>query len=165
MPRGGHGRVGPMGQDAATRKLHGSRTRPHHRAKSGSAPSAGECQRPPGLSRLETAFWNYYAPQLAAERRLTLKARDTLAKYCTALAVVSGLRTALASRKRADMAARAGNRKELRQWLLAARLYENDLLFNPASSIRAPQVDIAPPIAPGARDPFDEEFDDEPVVN
>lgn len=120
------------------------------------------CDHPPGLSRMEVAFWNYYAPQLAAERRLTLKARDTLAKYCTALAVVSGLRKALASRKRAEIAARSGTRKELRQWLLAARLYENDLLLNPASSIRAPKPDIAPPVEPGSADPFDE-FDDDTV--
>lgn len=164
MPRGGHNKSGPVAHDAATRKLHGAQTRRQHRAKGDAGVSMMVCDRPPGLSKTELAFWDYYAPQLAAERRLTLKARDTLAKYCTALAVVSGLRASLASRKRADIAERSATRKELRQWLLAARLYENDLLLNPASSIRAPKPDVIPSSEPGVADRFDE-FDDDVSVN
>lgn len=164
MPRGGHGKSGPIANDGAARQLHGSKLRPRHRQKGDVGTVMDVCAHPPGLTRLEMAFWNYYAPQLAAERRLTLKARDTLAKYCTALAVVSGLRKSLASRKRADIAERKTTRKELRQWLLAARLYENDLLLNPASSIRAPKPDVLPPLTPGAADVFTE-FDGDGPVN
>jgi hypothetical protein len=135
--------------DAATRALRGSKTRPRHRVQGDDVGAGGPmpvCAPPPGLSKLETSFWHYYAPTLAASRRLPPKARDTLAKYCTALAVVSGLRAQLASRKRADVGERREIRRELRQWLLCGRLYENDLLLNPASLARAPKVDGA--IAP-----------------
>jgi phage terminase small subunit len=128
-----------MAQDAASRALRGSRERPHHRQKGDADAPILVCDPPPGLSKSEQTFWRYYAPQLAAERRLTLKARDTLAKYCTSLAVVADLRRALTSRKRQDVEQRSNVRKELRQWLLASRLYENDLILNPASSIRAPK--------------------------
>lgn len=165
MPRGGHGKSGPAPKDTETRKLHGSRTRHNHRTKGDLGAPIAVCAPPPGLSKPELAFWNYYAPQLAAERRLSAKMRDTLAKYCTALAVVGGLRHALASRKKVDLEQRSANRKELRQWLLAARLYENDLLLNPASSIRAPKADVPPPIEPGVVDPFDEFDDDATSVN
>jgi len=124
------------------------------------------CAAPPGCTRLERAYWNYYAPLLAAERRLTMKARDTLAKYCTALAVVTGLRRSLASRRPKEIAVRDKTRKELRQWVLAARLYENDLILNPASAIRAPKEDVPPPIPPGAPvSDFDTEFDADDTVN
>jgi phage terminase small subunit len=149
-----------VARDATRRKLRGARTRARHRDKGDLGIVAPACDPPPGLSRRERAFWQYYAPALAAERRLTIKARDVLAKYCSALAVVAGLRTALASRKRTDIALRANTRKELRQWLLAARLYENDLLLNPAASIRAPRPDVPPPLTPGSEDPFAEFEDD-----
>lgn len=112
------------------------------------------CDPPPGLSKSEQAFWRYYAQQLKAEKRLTLKSRDTLAKYCTALAVVSDLRRQLWSKKRDDIAQRAAVRKELRQYLLASRLYENDLILNPSSSVRAPRPEtgIDDPATPD--DPF-----------
>jgi phage terminase small subunit len=161
MPRGGHGRSGPPPADTKTRALHGSRTRPQHRTI---APPAGTlgCQPPPGLSRSEQRFWNYYAPELAAERRLTGKTRDALAKYCTALATVADLRRQIASRKPRDLENRSGYRKELRQWLLASRLYENDLLLNPASAARSLPRGEEPtdPLPPPAQDPFSE-FDAE----
>lgn len=154
MPRGGHSKSGPIAQGEEARRLHGSRTRANHREKGAIGVAMVVCSPPPGLSKGEQAFWNYYAPQLVAERRLTMKSRDTLAKYCTALAVVSGLRRQLSSRKRTDIEERSDTRKELRQWLLASRLYENDLLLNPASAVRAPKADVAPPIEPDAPDTF-----------
>lgn len=94
-----------------------------------------------------------------------MKVRDALATYCTARAVISTLRAKLTSRKRDDLAERSATRKELRQWVLAARLYENDLVLNTASSIRAPQADVPPPVEPGVSDPFDEFDDDATTVN
>ena len=159
MPRGGHAKTGPAIKDAATRALHGSRERPQHRTKGDAGAPMIVCAPPPGLSKAERAFWTYYAPPLAAEHRLTLKARDTLAKYCTALAVVADLRRRLASRRRADRAQRPAVLKELRQWLLASRLYENDLILNPASAIRAPKPTggDGPPAQGDALSDFDDE--------
>ena len=166
MPRGGHGKTGPVAADTQTRRLRGSRTRPQHRAKGDAgAPMVG-CDPPRGLSRTEQNFWRYYAPALAVEHRLTVKTRDTLAKYCTALAVVANLRTLLASRKPANRAERGPVRKELRQWLLASRLYENDLLLNPASAIRAPKPIVGgdgPPPQGDALSDFDD--DDDAAIN
>jgi hypothetical protein len=65
--------------------------------------SVAGCAPPPGLSRAEMAFWEYYAPALLAERRLTTTTRDALAKYCTALAMVADLRRELVSRKREEI--------------------------------------------------------------
>jgi phage terminase small subunit len=135
MMQGGHGRSGPAPADADTRHLLGTKKR-RRRTATVVGDLMGIPEAPSDLSEAERHFWNYYAPQLAAERRLTGKARDVLAKYCTALAVVSGLRAALAS---PEIAQRSATRKELRQWLLTARLYENDLILNPASSLRALQ--------------------------
>jgi hypothetical protein len=114
------------------------------------------CAAPPGLSKREGAFWSYYAPLLVANRRLTCEARDTLAKYCTALATVAELRQQIASRKPKDLVDRSANRKELRQWLTVSRLYETDLLLNPASAVRAPKAETEP-LTPD--DPFNE-FDE-----
>jgi phage terminase small subunit len=165
MPRGGHVKSGPAVKDAATRALHGSRDRPQHRTKGDAGAAMIVCApSPPGLSRAERGFWTYYAPLLAAEHRLTLKARDTLAKYCTALAVVADLRRRWGSRRAADRADRSATLKELRQWVLASRLYENDLILNPASAIRAPKVSggEGPPAQGDALSDFD---DDDAAVN
>src|SRR4051812_5171404 len=108
MPRGGHGRSGPPPQGQKERDLRGSRTRAHHRAVI--APMSLGCEPPPGLSKQELAFWRYYAPALFAERRLTGKTRDTLAKYCTSLATVADLRRQIASRKPRDLENRSGYR-------------------------------------------------------
>lgn len=123
------------------------------------------CAPPTGLSRSEQRFWKYYAPQLAAEKRLSMKARDTLAKYCTALAVVADLRGQLTSRKREHIAQRSYVRKELRQWLLASRLYENDLILNPASAIRAPRAEGGEDDPPPPDDPFTQFDDDDSAIN
>jgi len=163
MPRGGHSKSGPVIQDAQARALRGSRERPQHRTKGDLGQPMIACDAPPGMSPAERKFWDYYAPQLVASRRLPLKARDALAKYCSALAVVADLRRRIfSSRSKADIANRTQNRKELRQWVLAARLYENDLLLNPSSLVR-----VAKPEGGGGsgggelndEDPFDE-FDD-----
>lgn len=132
--RGGHSRSGSAPADGATRRLVGAKERPQ-RTTTVISDSLATCEAPADLSEAEQDYWNYYAPKLAAERRLTVKSRDVLAKYCTALAIVSGLRAVLASR---DSAQRSTTRRELRQWLLTARLYENDLILNPASVLRAP---------------------------
>jgi hypothetical protein len=166
MPRGGHGKSGPAPKDAATRALHGSRTRAQHKTKGDAGAPMILCDPPPDLSKSERKFWAYYAPQLVAEGRLTLKARDTLAKYCTSLAVVAGLRKQLESKKREDVDNRSNNRKELRQWILASRLYENDLLLNPSSSIRAPKPGgVDPPVPNDPMDAFDDEAEDDATVN
>jgi len=160
MPRGGHSKSGPVQQNASIRALKGGRTRDRHRAKG----SVGElmivCEPPADLSKAERRYWSYYAPQLVAEGRLTLKARDVLSKYCSALAIVASLRKLLESRKREDIADRSANRKELRQWLLASRLYENDLLLNPSASIRAPKPGGLPPVPDDPMDAFDADDDD-----
>lgn len=162
MPRGGHGKSGPVQKDSATRTLHGSRTRQQHRKKGDVGAPMIVCDPPPDLSKAEKKFWGYYAPQLVAEGRLTMKARDTLAKYCTSLAVVASLRRQLESKKREDVDNRSSNRKELRQWILASRLYENDLLLNPSSSIRAPKPGgVDPPVPNDPMDDYDEDLDDD----
>lgn len=118
------------------------------------------CDAPDGLSEVELKYWEYYAPKLKAQRRLTMLARDTLAGYCSALAVIHDLRIELAQSKtpRKDKVAA---RRELRQYLAIKRLYENDLLLNPATATRGKAFDDPPPL-PGAgdSDPFDDEFDD-----
>jgi hypothetical protein len=150
MPRGGHSRVGPLPADAATRQLYGSRTRPQHRRVDPIVGDAAPDTTPPAdLSDAERAYWSFYAAALVEARRFTPTCRDALAKYCVALAVIAELRQALVSRRRADRTARRETLRELRQWLLAARLIENDLLLSPAAALRAPQP--APHPAP---DPF-----------
>lgn len=166
MPRGGHGKSGPVQKDAATRALHGSRTRSQHRQRGFVGEPMIVCEPPPDLSKPERTFWAYYAPQLVSEGRLTMKSRDTLAKYCTALAIVAGLRKQLESKKREDIELRSANRKELRQWLLASRLYENDLLLNPSSSIRAPKPSgVERPVPNDPLDDFDDNTEANDTVN
>ena len=127
-----------MAHNPATRKLRSGRTRRPSSVRGDAGLLVDTCAPPPDLSRKETVFWNYYVGLLAAERRLTKKVRDGLAKYCTSLAIVAELRVELAAKTRTAVARRAETRKELRQWLLVGRLLENDLLLNPASSARAP---------------------------
>lgn len=153
MSRGGHSRSGRASFTEEVRKLHGTPQRERHRSKGDSGQPMVDCAPPPGLSKRELGFWAYYSSALSAEGRLSLKARDCLAKYCVALAVVGALRRQLTSSKRRDIEQRSDTRKELRQWLSLSRLYENDLLLSPASSVRAPSQ---PPTTP--EDPF-EEFD------
>jgi hypothetical protein len=166
MPRGGHGRSGRKQQSAVARKLHGSRKRPRHKVPRTVGQPMTASDPPPGLSRQEREQWTYYAPLLAQEGRLTLKARGVLLKYCAGMAMVNMLRKAIGSRRPKDIEAREKNRRELRQWALALRLYENDLLLNPSSAIRAPGPEPAPPIPPGTpTSEFDKEFDDDATVN
>ncbi len=139
MPRGGHGRVGPAAFDAARRTLHGTKTRRRHREKGAIGEPMITCDPPPHLTAQQRRIWKYYAPLLVAERRLPLKARDTLAKYVVALDMIAKLNRKIRS------VLRKGNRHpllgELRSWIALTRLYESDLLLNPAASIRAPQPD------------------------
>jgi hypothetical protein len=150
MPRGGHGRSGPLPADAATRQLYSSRTTPR-RAVDRTANVLADTTPPSDLSDVERQFWTYYAAALVEARRFTSTCRDSLAKYCTALAVIAELRAAVASQRRADRKAKRENLRELRQWLLAARLIENDLMVTPAAALRAPQAPQPP-----APDPFTE---------
>jgi hypothetical protein len=155
MPSGGHGRGGPPAFDQGTRALHGTKTRGHHRVKGGLGAPMISVAPPPHLTASQRRIWAYYAPQLVSERRLPLKARDALAKYVIALDMVAKLnrkiRSVQAGRKNPDRHPLLG---ELRQWLAITRLYENDLLLNPASAVRAPVT----PVSPDAGE--DEELDD-----
>jgi hypothetical protein len=92
---------------------------------------------PPHLTASQRRIWSFYAGQLLAEGRLPMKSRDVLAKYCLAIDVVARL-------NRKIRRLMAGGVKhpllgELRAWLAISRLYESDLLLNPASAVRAPQ--------------------------
>jgi len=114
---------------------------------------------PPHLTALEREQWMYYAPLLEPNGRLTLEGRDTLAKYCTALAQVALIKAEMeAVGKDGQPTYRvvllsvtvdaAGNEHvtaktnplnvALRQWLETARKYESDLILNPAAAIRVP---------------------------
>jgi hypothetical protein len=122
------------------------------------------CEPPDGLSELEIKFWSYYAPKLKAQGRLKLLTRDVLAGYCSALAVIADIRADLAA-KDVDRKEKAAARKELRQYLSIKRMYENDLLLNPATASRISPFDDPPPATgqdlPEERDEFDEQFDDD----
>jgi hypothetical protein len=130
------------------------------------APLVGTgCEPPDGLSDLELKFWKYYAPKLKAQGRLKLLTRDVLAGYCSALAVIADIRADLAA-KDVDRKEKAAARKELRQYLAIKRMYENDLLLNPATASRISPFDDPPPAPDPAetaetRDEFDEQFDDD----
>ena len=99
-------------------------------------------------------------------KRLTLVARDCLAKYCTALAVVSELRLELADKK-TDRKERTAARRELRQYLNVTRLYESDLILNPATAVRSkPEFELPPGVdQPTEDDNFDAEFDDDDAAS
>jgi phage terminase small subunit len=156
MGRGGHAKSGPVAFDQAQRELRGTKTRPRPRHRPTKVtPSAPMpiCEGPPHLTEAERSQWAYYAPLLA--ERLTLEARDTLAKYCTALATVERLKAQMAADEYRDLMITttvdgAGNEHrtakpnpllvQLRQWVLLCRGYESDLLLSPAAAIRAPKA-------------------------
>ena len=99
------------------------------------------CDPPTHLTPSQRKLWAFFAPQLVAEGRLPLKARDVLAKDVIAFDVVARLNKGLKT------TVPKGNEKpiltELRQWLLVLRLYESDLLLSPAAAVRAPVPDEA----------------------
>ena len=139
--RGGHPRSGRVAFDASTRALHGTRERAQHRNRGGSTPMI-VCDPPAYLTAAQRTLWEYFAPQLVAEGRLPLKTRDVLAKYVLAVDLVARLNATIFSvvedgEKHPLLA-------ELRQWLLLTRLYESDLLLNPAAAVRAPTPNQAP---------------------
>jgi phage terminase small subunit len=136
------------------------------------------CTAPPHLDAVERKHWRYYAPLLAAAGRLTLEARDTLAKYCSALATVVRLKEQMRAPEYRDVIVTtsidsAGNEHVnakpnplltlFRQWLMVSRNYEADLLLSPATAIRvpAPQADPEPPPMPHN---FYGEGDESPAV-
>lgn len=126
-------------------------------------PLTGGVEPPDGLNELELKFWKHYAPGLRAQRRLTMLARDTLAGYCSALAIIAELRLEMAD-KSLSRKDRSAARKELRQYLSVKRLYESDLLINPATAARVPSFDDPPPLPTGdgaTSNEFDDEFDDD----
>jgi phage terminase small subunit len=163
MGRGGHAKSGPVAFDQAERDLRGTKTRQRHRTPSRTASRATVlCEGPPHLTEAERAQWVYYAPLLMAAERLTLEARDTLAKYCTALAIVERLKKQMAADEYRDLMITvivdgAGNEHrsakpnpllvQLRQWVLLCRGYESDLLLSPAAAIRAPKAAAPEPAA------------------
>ena len=114
------------------------------------------CDPPPHLDEEEARHWAYYAPLLQGAQRLTLEARDTLAKYCTALATIVRLKRQMAADEYRDILVdividSAGNEHvsakanpllvQLRQWVMLCRGYETDLLLSPAAAVRAPRPD------------------------
>lgn len=154
--RGGHAKVGPVGANAKERALKGSRERAHHRRKGKAGTPMIRCDPPPHLTKPEAEHWAYYAPLLQGSQRLTLEARDTLAKYCTALATIQRLKKQMQARAYRDVMIDvvidgAGNERvtakanpllvQLRQWVMLCRGYETDLLLSPAAAVRAPRPD------------------------
>lgn len=151
MPRGGHSRSGPRAKSKAERAATGARTRKHHakvdrvlgdQGAASTAP-ADDVQPPPMLTEEQRTFWDYYAPLLARERRLTLKVRDTLARYCITQAMVKRLNADLEALDSVLVLEEAGERMHpmvtaLRQFLQISRQYDTDLLLNPAADVRAP---------------------------
>lgn len=150
MPRGGHPRSGPRAKSKKEREESGARTRRHHakvdRVLGGKdvvdAPSPS-VEPPPMLTETQQEFWRYYAPLLAKERRLTLKVRDALARYCITQAMVKRLNEDIESLDTILVLEESGERVHpmvttLRQFLQISRQYDTDLLLNPAADLRAP---------------------------
>ena len=139
--KGGHTRSGRVAFNAPTRATHGTKKRARHRGKVKLGSSMIVCDPPTHLTPSQRKLWAFFAPQLVAEGRLPLKARDVLAKYVIAIDVVARLNKGLKT------TVPKGNEKpiltELRQWLLVSRLYESDLLLSPAAAVRAPVPDEA----------------------
>lgn len=158
MGRGGHLRSGPPVKSAQQREQEGAKVRARHREKgqAGTAVEAADCDPPAHLTAAERVEWDYYAPLLAAKGRLTLEARDTLAKYCTALATVARLKRQQAepSYRDVDLFGKANPiGTMLRQWVMVCRAYETDLILSPAVNVRAPAPPKADPKpAAGKRD-------------
>jgi len=152
MPRGGQIRSGRPVFDEATRALHSTKVRARHRTKGYAGEPMITCEPPRQLTPAQREYWDYHAPQWAAKRQLTLEERDALAKYCIGLDITYRL-----NRKIRSITVK-GNKHpllgELRHWLAITRLYENDLLLNPASAVRAPKPER--PIG----DAEDQELDD-----
>jgi phage terminase small subunit len=154
MPRGGHSRSGPRAKAAAERKERGARTRPHHAkvdrlgaaaADSSSTPKVSVPKPPPHLTEKQQEFWTYYAPLLAAERRITLKTRDVLARYCIAQAMVKRINEDLEALDALLVLDSVTLTEKvhplvttLRQFMQLSRQYDTDLLLNPAADVRAP---------------------------
>lgn len=146
MPRGGHGRTGPLPVPSSGSVLAGKAKR------IGALRRPAEFSVPPAPSHLdqeEVEVWRHYAPLLAADGRLTPKSLDVLARYCTAVVQVRALRAQLRASASIIVTTTidgAGNEREnvkanpldamLRQWMAAARALENDLVLNPASLLR-----------------------------
>lgn len=121
---------------------------------------------PEHLTEQEQAVWKKYAPLLEADGRLTERSAEVLARYCVAVArcrkIAEELKQA-PSFVTSEVTDRFGNVREivkahpldamLRQWMATSRSLENDLLLNPASSLRAPAEDKT------LADPFDQ-FDE-----
>lgn len=152
MPRGGHSRSGPRAKSAAERKEQGARTRPHHAKVDRLGAAAADVAAPvvvpappPHLTEKQQAFWEYYAPLLAAERRITLKTRDVLARYCIAQAMVKRLNEDLEALDALLVVDPVSATEKvhplvttLRQFMQLSRQYDTDLLLNPAADVRAP---------------------------
>ena len=123
---------------AALRKLHGSRTRPHHRRVVDALP-VDALEPPPGLTDDELVFWRYYEPLLAAIKVLTAADRDTLAHHCIGLAQVQAIRTAQRTARYRRVLANSRTNPldaQLRHWLQLTRLSAAELGLSPVSRAR-----------------------------
>jgi phage terminase small subunit len=156
MAKGGaRARSGPIARSAQEQQRVGGKVRARNLVTR-TPGTVGTVDPPPHLDAVEREQWDYYAPLLLSAGRLTLEARDTLAKYCTALARVVAIKAQMAEPEYRDILITTSvdsagtehvNAKPhpllvlLRQWLMVARSYEADLLLNPAAAIRVPQAE------------------------
>ncbi len=148
MAKGGHIRSGNISKQALA---------------SAKASAQHNIAAPAHLGDEEKQVWRQYAPLLESDGRLTPKSAEVLARYCVAVARCRKLTDELKNVPSfvvSEVMDRFGNTRQitkahpldamLRQWMLTSRSLENDLLLNPASSLRAPSE------TPVEGDPFDQ---------
>lgn len=159
---GGHSRSGPLASKSLQHMGLGASKRSKSKAK------RTKIDVPSHLTDEEREVWVRYAPLLESDGRLTDKSAEVLARYCVAVArcrkIADELKT-VPSFVVSEVSDRFGNVREivkahpldamLRQWMATSRSLENDLLLNPASSLRAPSE------SDDQTDPFDQFEDDD----
>ena len=149
---GGHSRSGPLPDKYKRKKV---------------LSKAAKVKMPSHLSEAEQSVWKQYAPLLESDGRLTEKSEEILSRYCVAVArcrKISDELKGVPSFICSEVSDRLGNVREivkahpldamLRQWMSTSRSLENDLLLNPASSLRTSSE------GEDADDPFNQ-FEDE----
>lgn len=139
------------------RALEGSRVRPWHHPQPQVA--VGVPERPPHLTDAERALWDYYAPQLAAVRVLTLQDRETLCQFVEARAQVEDIKRQQAAPEYRRLMVTvtidgAGNEKvkaesnpldaQRRLWTDLARKCAAELGLSPQTRARVAPVPDAP---------------------
>lgn len=159
MAKGGARRgAGRIAASVSEKQAIGAKVRARNRVQrsAGRAMRAEDVPPPPHLNAGELEQWAYYSRLLAEEGRLTLKARDCLAKYCSLLALLVEIKALMAAPEyghvlvtvtndslgNQHVSAKA-NPLLIQQMKLIAqcRGYENDLLMCPAAAVRVPAPD------------------------